>query len=193
MRLTVKATQAGLRGKEGEWPASSELLCWHCCHPFETPPVPLPIDYDERRDVFIVTGMFCSWGCVKRYNLESSSRHTQVCTTYITLLRKKWLGHLEHVIPAPPRCVLEAFGGWMTLEDFRASSSMGTAHAVLPPKMIVEPIAVETYKAQKAKDVDLTTSIDLSEVKTTNETLRIKTLARKKPLTSNDLLKSLNK
>ena len=37
-----------------DWPAATDVLCWHCCHAFDGPPLPLPIKYDDRRDVFHV-------------------------------------------------------------------------------------------------------------------------------------------
>lgn len=62
-----------------EWPllgngspvAITDIHCWHCCHQFDTPPVMLPISYDERLDRFRGKGVFCSFACTKRYNMDS--------------------------------------------------------------------------------------------------------------------------
>lgn len=180
-----------------DWPAHrTDVLCWHCCHPFDTQPLPLPIKYDEKRDTYKVHGIFCSWGCMKRFNLESSNYLKNVTMSHISIMKKKWTGDgkTAHILPSPPRCALKAFGGWMTIDEFRAKSSSGMAFHLLPPKMIIEPNLVEEYSAAERyqmSKVDLTSSVDLSKVQTKNDTLKLK---RQKPLNTHgrhDLLKSL--
>ena len=29
--------------KSGKWPEQVNIYCWHCCHPFKTKPVSIPI------------------------------------------------------------------------------------------------------------------------------------------------------
>jgi hypothetical protein len=198
MQLAVKADAlvTFVNDKEDAWPSSTDILCWHCCHSFESVPIPLPLEYDDKRDRFKVSGTFCSWGCVKKYNLESSNQLKTVRMSLIRLLRKKWSGVTDELLPSPPRCALRAFGGWMSIEDFRAASNSLLAYAVLPPKMTLQPVVIEEYKVHGCKHIshiDLSASVDLSNVRTTNnDSLKIKTsLTRKKPLATNDLLKSL--
>lgn len=169
---------------EANWPACTDGWCWHCCHPFDTTPLPLPIKYDDRRDVFHVTGTFCSWGCMKKYNGESASYLKHVNTTNITLFHKRCTGRLsKHIKPAPPRFALRVFGGTMSIDEFRAAADNGVYLQTLPPKMIVHHTALEqTNVKHKSKHHDMEQTICFKDASVKNETLRLK---RPKPLQNN--------
>ena len=130
---------------EGTWPVSSSILCWHCCHPFASQPLPMPTHYNERLDMFRITGTFCSWACMKAYNMDSRSYMRHVNATIITLCRKRCTGKVEAVHPAPPRLALQAFGGDMTIEEFRATNKN---MMVLPPRMIMHRPVIEEIPAR---------------------------------------------
>jgi hypothetical protein len=143
-------------------------LCWNCCHGFSTRPLPLPISYDERTDVFRVMGNFCSWACLKAYVRDAgrlvSARGSQAMA--ISLLRKKLTGKTHVVTAAPPRALLKAFGGYMTIEEYRGASTE-SEWVVPPPRLITHAQVVHDRKVGEhnrrllAKTVDLSTQIDL--------------------------------
>lgn len=96
------------------------VLCWWCCHPFDGEEVHLPYKYDELTNKFYTTGIFCSWNCVKafamsKYRLSNSG----IICQNITLYRKRLYGKIARTSPAPDRYALKAFGGTMTIEEFR--------------------------------------------------------------------------
>ena len=106
---------------ETEWPTKTDLLCWWCCHSFDTPPVPCPINYDRVCDKFKVRGIFCSWSCSAAYSI-----HNFKSLTYIYLFRQQLIGSLvnsseliEDVTISPDKTVLKSFGGFMSIEDYR--------------------------------------------------------------------------
>jgi hypothetical protein len=106
---------------ETEWPTKTDVLCWWCCHSFDTPPVPCPINYDRVCDKFKVRGIFCSWSCSAAYSI-----HNFKSLTYIYLFRQHLIGSLvnsseliEDVTISPDKTVLKSFGGFMSIEDFR--------------------------------------------------------------------------
>lgn len=175
---------------DGNWPKSTAQWCWYCCHPFDTQPLPMPIKYDDKRDVFHVMGTFCSWACMKAYNRESSSYTKSMNANNITLFRKRCTGCLGSIRPAPPRQALRVFGGTMGIHEFRAASQKALEYTVLPPHMIVHHHAIvetDTTKAPPTKQktapgVDLAAVVNFKDVATKNETLRLK---RPKPLQSN--------
>lgn len=169
----------------GDWPVSTTCLCWHCCHPFDGPPLPLPLRYDPKLDRFHVVGTFCSWACVKAYNMDSSSYMRHVNTTVITLFHKKCTGQLRCLRPAPPRLALKAFGGHMTIEEFRGND---TNLMVLPPKMIMHRPVVEEIPARLRDGPSahqLQDSVSFKDVTTQNDMLRLR---RPKPLASHNML-----
>lgn len=98
-----------------------DKLCWHCCHPIPigwvTLQYPFRVHQSER---FTVGGQFCSWECIKGYGRDDMSRGlTGIHQINIRYYRKKITGLLDSVIPAPPRMTLKAFGGHLTIEEFR--------------------------------------------------------------------------
>jgi hypothetical protein len=92
-----------------KWPDSTDILCWWCCHSFETQPLPCPIDHDPIRNRYKVNGVFCSWPCVAAYSIKEY--------TSITLVYQ--MSGLDHIDVAPPKFCLRAFGGHMSIKDFR--------------------------------------------------------------------------
>lgn len=123
-----------------KWPQASGLLCWHCCHGFAHVPSLLPVNCDEKTGVFVFTGNFCSWNCVKQYAFELQKRERAPpgvayigMLTFLTCFRTTecddTLAHeaglcscveeFSSVPPARPRECLEAFGGTVTLEEYR--------------------------------------------------------------------------
>lgn len=163
-----------------EYPRSTDGWCWHCCHPFATQPLPLPVAYDDRRDVFHVMGTFCSFACMKAYNCESTSYMKHVSANVITLFHKRCTGKLTGVRPAPPRVALRVFGGTMTIDEFRAASREAVEYRVLPPRMIMHEQAVQESRAAQREQprrhavADLGEHVSFGDVSTRNETLRLK-------------------
>lgn len=169
----------------GDWPERTDAWCWHCCHPFEGQPLPMPVRYDDRLDVFHVTGTFCSWACMKAYNAESRSHMRYVDATIITLFRKRCTGSLHHVMPAPPRLALKAFGGTMSIEQFRANA---TLLAILPPRMIMHRPVVEEIPArlrERPTPQQMQDTVSFKDATAQNDMLRLR---RPKPLVSHNLL-----
>lgn len=149
----------------------------------------MPIKYDDRQDVFHVTGTFCSWACMKAFNWESSSYLKSVNANLITLFHRRCTGTLRHIRPAPPKQALAVFGGTMSIEEFRRAPENPVEYAVLPPRMIVHhhaiqetrlSVADDTGRAEKKQNLD--TVVCFKDVPTKNETLRLK---RPKPLQHN--------
>lgn len=166
------------------WPRSSPLLCWHCCHGFDTPPIPMPIAYDSHKNVFTVTGTFCSFACIKTFNAERNTYLKDTNATTISLFAKRWTGTLGHTRSAPPRLALSAFGGWMSIEEFRDVTADAPPLRLLPPKMlpleyILEQQVASRLAAWSTTTHNLGTSVDFKDIATKNETLKLK---RNKPL-----------
>lgn len=171
--------------QHGDWPATTATLCWYCCHPFDTQPLPMPIRYDDRRDLFHVVGSFCSWGCMKTYNLDSCSYMRHVNSTFITLFHKRCTGKLQGIRPSPPRLALEAFGGTMSIDEFRRCEKV---YQILPPKMIMHRPVVEEVPArmrERPTPQQMQDSVSFKDATTQNDMLRLR---RPKPLTSHNLL-----
>lgn len=98
-------------------------LCWWCCHQIKTTVYQLPISVDERTGVFNGIGQFCGFSCVKAYNNETNhTDNTYNSKMLIARLIQSSQPDPLLVIPcAPPRECLIAFGGHLTIDEFRKS------------------------------------------------------------------------
>jgi hypothetical protein len=96
----------------------TDVLCWHCCHPFATPPVPIPRSYDTRERCFVVFGNFCSLACAKGYTLDTPTfQSPQQINLFVKMAREVY-GEADPQ-SAPPRLSLKQFGGPYSIEEFR--------------------------------------------------------------------------
>ena len=104
---------------EEKWPDKTDIYCWWCCHPFDTRPVPLPTEYDSKRERWRFKGIFCSWECVKGYNGHECDTKYALRSELIFLMYKKIHGKGRTIKTAPPRETLKIFGGYLSISDFR--------------------------------------------------------------------------
>lgn len=103
-----------------EWPETSDILCWWCCHHFEGSPKCVPTSYNATLERFKVTGNFCSWNCAKAFVAYEKPKQLSNLSRLIQFVH----GSGDYSIPiAPPRYLLKAFGGTMDIEDFRKNDS----------------------------------------------------------------------
>lgn len=111
------------RGKENkkfEWPETTDICCWWCCHQFENSPVTLPYKYDEIRNRFKVMGMFCSWSCAKSYAMDDNSVQNRTYSVLnLSEFTRQIYGHTINIPCAPPRQILKMFGGNLSINEFR--------------------------------------------------------------------------
>lgn len=190
VRVREDGSGSGTAAGTQDYPSSTDQWCWYCCHPFDGCPLPMPIKYDDRKDVYHVMGKFCSWACMKAFNSESCSYLKSVNANIITLFRKRCTKELNGIRSAPPRIALKVFGGSMSIAEFRAATDKPLEYCVLPPRMVTHHHAIqETDLAQlrlRARQhhapPDLKAVVDFKDVSTKNETLRLK---RPKPLQNN--------
>jgi hypothetical protein len=163
------------------------MWCWWCCHPFENEPLNMPYKYDEMRRTFHTAGFFCSWPCMKAYNLESNHYRMYEIQQNITLMRKQCYGKTEGLRCAPKRQALKVFGGTMTIEEFRGE---GDAPIITRPNIHI-PEAVRTVTVTNEKSNDRQLLHQIQTATTQNDQLKLK---RTKPLkrAESALEKSLN-
>ena len=162
------------------YPTSTECLCWHCSHPFDTRPIPLPTSYDERRKVFKVAGNFCSFACMAAYNKEYSKSHLGVGRGMaIYELYKQMTGTSCPVIPvAPPKQFLKCFGGWMDIETFRAESEVHTFEFIpdkcLPVTQVYKERRVTVSRSTRDKSIIGKRFAETPGVRRESETLKLR-------------------
>lgn len=136
---------------------TAERLCWHCCHQWVGGSIQFPIRYDDRLEKFKVVGQFCSWQCIKGYNRDYFTNvRNSVHDVNIRYYRKKLTGNTATISAAPPRVCLKAFGGTMTIDEFRKSSCSVSEAAMWSDTLI----PIDTTKFSKSMTIEPKIAID---------------------------------
>jgi hypothetical protein len=166
------------KSKQSEWPNSTSVCCYWCCHKFDTTPFGLPIKCAD--DIFHVLGCFCSLECAAAHNFSSSESMDEIWErNSLTNLLAKKLDLNTPIKPAPNRLSLKMFGGFLEIEDFRnycQSSKIITIN--FPPMMAVTQQVEEVFESDITCDYKYV-PLDHARVDRYKEKLRLK---RAKPL-----------
>ncbi len=103
-----------------EWPKATNYHCYWCCYPFKTMPCFIPISLKDK--IYQVYGNFCSFNCALSFNFDSNHVNYGERNLLIQDLYYKIYGFNSPKLTfAPPKQVLEMFGGSVTIEDYRNS------------------------------------------------------------------------
>ena len=133
-------------------PTSTKIWCWWCCHPFNNEPCYLPTVHDEYRKRFVVVGNFCSWSCVKSYNIDIGDMSVNKRNYIIRYILSKMGQKTADIKPAPPRTMLKQFGGNLSIEEFRKSSGVYHIEKPLSSLTKFDNICIEPQSIMKKKN-----------------------------------------
>jgi len=168
-----------MKSKASEWPVTTSIACYWCCHKFNTVPFGIPVKFYKEK--FHVFGCFCSLECAAAYNFNFAESQDETWERYnlINLLSRK-LGHVNRVKPAPNRLALKMFGGHMEIEDFRRFTvTQKVLNVNFPPMMTL------TQQIEELNECDVSSEyryipLDHERINKYKEKL---TLRRTKPVT----------
>lgn len=97
----------------------SKVACYHCCHRFDTVPIPIPKEFDASTQRFTVYGTFCSFSCCKRFLCDTVTFDSGLQMLLLAKMAREVYGYKGEIQCAPPRFSLDLFGGPYTIERFR--------------------------------------------------------------------------
>ena len=177
--------------KRREWPKTSDIKCFWCCHNFDCIPCAIPTKYQNNN--FYVFGNFCSKECAASYNFEMNDNNVWE--------RYSLLNHLYSILTdnkdlkiklAPSRLCLSIFGGNLSIEEFRSCNEDYSLNykVVFPPMISVIPSVEEIKKDVLKNNKPIYIPIDKERIMKVNNDLRLK---RKKPITNKNTLENCMK
>ena len=150
------------KNKNNEWPQSTSIHCYWCCHKFDTPPFGIPVKYTSAGK-FHVYGCFCSLECAAAYNFDAKDGgHDDIWerNTLINFIAKK-IGYEKNIKPAPSRLALHMFGGHLSIQDFRGFCSTAKLINInFPPMMTI------TQQIEEINDSDVSSDFKYIPVDT---------------------------
>jgi hypothetical protein len=155
--------------------------CWWCKHCFNTPNLSLP-EY-LHSGTFYCSGNFCSWECVKAYNIDLNDNFVWKRESLIDLMYQNTYGVFKNINPAPSWLILEDFGGYLSINTFRENfESVTTDYLVLHPPLISRQMQIEeSYKKNNNSNVVIN-KLDKLLLETNTLTLR-----RNKPIETSQI------
>ena len=129
--------------------------CWWCKNSFSNPALQLPDDY--YNETFYCSGNYCSFNCMKSYNLDINDNLTWKRESLINLLYYLTYSEFKEILPAPHWLTLEEYGGTLSIERFRKNSVENTKeYLLLHPPIISRQMQIEeSYKLNKLKEVPI--------------------------------------
>lgn len=168
-----------MKSKASEWPLTTNIACYWCCHKFNSVPFGIPVKFYHGK--FHVYGCFCSLECAAAYNFNYGDSLDEVWERYnlINLLSRK-LGHVNKVKNSPNRLALKMFGGHMEIDEFRKFVESNKVLNVNFP-----PMTTLTQQVEELNECDINSEyryipIDNERINKYKEKL---TLRRTKPVT----------
>lgn len=133
-RVSVLLREFTAKSDSGGWPSCTSVACFWCCEQFPGPPVGLPVGYADGGASFMVTGCFCSLPCAAAFNQDSDESNSVKCSRHSMMCAMSMRAGVGDDVPlAPPRQMLERFGGRMSVDEFRAASGAKVFLCSLPP------------------------------------------------------------
>ena len=125
--------------------------CWHCVCQLDDPAstIPYPKSYDEKRKTFEVFGAFCSFACVGGYSRDRG----RLCPggqsgIAIFELYKQSTGSTRPPPIAPPRELLDEFGGHLDIDQFRNLSGTERDIVSVPTNLYYKSTSYHDRAAQ---------------------------------------------
>lgn len=135
----------------------TNIKCWWDGHSFSTLPCVLPELL--HNNIYHVLGCFCSFNCALAYNLyylKDSKVHYRKSLVY-KLYREMYDLSIDEEIEikeAPPKEVLEDYGGDMSIEVFRRSFVHHKEYLVYTPPMKPINLIIEERNTQTVDNAD---------------------------------------
>ena len=152
--------------KINTWPMSTNIFCWWCCHQFNTIPVSIPLKI--HNNTFEVYGCFCSYNCAMAYIFKTNSTNCWEHFSLLKLLRKKMTTQTDIIKCAPPKEILDMFGGTISIEKYRDSFYMNNIsyRYIIPPMISIISQIIEEKKnilnKINKKNTDTTTVLHMT-------------------------------
>ena len=127
--------------------------CWWCKHRFTSPRLSLPEHH--HNETFYCSGNYCSWECMKAYNIDTNDFFIWKRESLINLMYYLTYGLFKEIKPAASWLILKDYGGTLSIIDFRKSFEIiNNDYLVLHPPLISRQMQIEeSYKKNQTSGV----------------------------------------
>jgi hypothetical protein len=149
-KYTCLPTEIGLANIDLVKVTKVNIACWWCCHTFENYPIPCPISFDDKKNIFKGQGCFCSFNCVKAYLLDTKmlSKDLGVFALFYKFLTGKSI-YTDPVKAAPQKTLLNLFGGILSIDEFRETFTNLVTYKINVYPVIFIPTQIEVTEVSR--------------------------------------------
>ena len=147
--LPLHGNVVSLKGvKFVSWPSKTNVACWYDTYPFDTTPFPLVHHYDEQKRAFVIYGNVCSPQCALAYMHREGRQHDlwERVVLFGDMMHQVFQVKVSGCEPAPPFLTLSRFGGFYSIEDYRASFTTKMLTVITPPFIMYPLVIQEKHK-----------------------------------------------
>lgn len=104
-----------------KWRRHTDVACHFCTFEFESRPIPFASGFNKVRQLFTVTGCFCSFECALAWGLKQSAYNNRgdIHQWFYQLLTER--ADRPRLRPAPPITMLKRFGGIWSIDQYRST------------------------------------------------------------------------
>ena len=137
-----------------EWPQTTDINCFWCCHDFDNTPWGVPLKYEK--DLFHMFGNFCSPNCVSSYIFDSNKNDDTKWELFslLNLVYFKIYDKFKNIEPAPSKLCLSKFGGCLSIKEYRNNFNNNNMYELkFPPTISIIPV-IEEININKLKIYD---------------------------------------
>jgi len=170
------------KNKIDEWPQTTSIHCYWCCHRFDNAPYGIPVKMVNHK--FYVFGCFCSLECAMAHNFSSRDSNTEIWERHnlINMLARK-IGCEERIKPAPTRLALSMFGGHLSIEEFRGFSKTNKLININFPPMMTLTQQIEEINESDINNELRYIPVDTERINRYKEKIHLK---RTKPINTSE-------
>lgn len=137
--------------------------CWWDRHAFDTAAVGIPVRHDEHTGAYHLFGVFCSWNCAIAFANDALPAHvnTRARTFINAILRAHARTSADAPMdPAAVACkparhwaLLQAYGGPLTIDAFRAPADWRAFTHVVPAWLRTVPVGYLVYQEDRTRAI----------------------------------------
>ena len=134
---------------------NNSKLCWNCCHSFEDILYVYGIPLKYLNEVFYTYGDFCSLECAARYVYENfKNKNIWEIFSLINLYNNIINKDITKVEIAPSKLHLKAFGGNLTIQEYRSNFKKNSLYDIQIPPIIPINHNTEMYEMKNNVKTD---------------------------------------
>jgi hypothetical protein len=137
--------------------SKTDISCWWCCHKFDNYPISLPIKFYPENKLFKCKGIFCSFPCAMSYAQLKKHDYSLLKMLYRQLLNLKYADTCS-IKKAPPKEILQMFGGPISIEEYRKNSGTDNLYNITtyPIVFINQQLHLKSQYGENNKDSNST-------------------------------------